>query len=351
MNNAIDHKCPNCNAVLKYNPHGENWTCEYCRGAFDYEELKKYEDKNISEEKEVTALKNEKGFDVYTCNNCGANIVVDPNVSTTSCVYCRNTAILKDKLVGEFNPNYVVPFKHTKEDAINAFKKLGKGRVLMPKQFNVKKNIQEITGIYIPFWLFDFGATGEINADCKRITTWRSGNYRYTKTDTYLATRGGNMNFINIPVDGSKRFPNDIMNSIEPFDYKDLKEFNYSYLSGFLSEKYDMTSDEVINEAINRAKNTFIDEMKKDIIGYNTVIPTTNSINLNNTKKNYVLLPVWMLNVKYKDKIYTLAMNGQTGKMVGNIPVDVKKAVFLWIVIFVFTFALAFLVSYFRVML
>lgn len=348
MNNAIDHKCPNCDAVLKFNPHGGNWKCEYCRSEFNLDDLNKYDAKQKTEEKEVKKITNEEGLDVYTCNNCGASIVVDPNVSTTSCVYCKNTAILKDKLHGEFNPDFVIPFKHTKEDAINAFKKLGKGKPLMPKAFNVKKNIKEITGIYIPFWLYDFDAAGEIDADCKRITTWRSGNYRYTKTDTYLATRGGNMNFEKVPVDGSKRFPNDIMNSIEPFDYNELKNFNYSYLSGFLSEKYDMTSDEVIEEAINRAKNSFIEEMKKDIKGYNTVIPTTNSINLNNTKKQYVLLPVWMLNVKYKDKIHTIAMNGQTGKMVGNIPVDVKKAIFMWLLIFALSFAAGYLYYYFR---
>ena len=348
MNNAIDHKCPNCDAALKFNPHGGNWKCEYCRSEFNLDDLNKHEEKLKTEEKEVKKVTNEEGLDVYTCNNCGASIVVDPNVSTTSCVYCKNTAILKDKLHGEFNPSYVIPFKHTKEDAIAAFKKLGKGKPLMPKAFNIKKNIKEISGIYIPFWLYDFDAAGEINADCKRITTWRSGNYRYTKTDTFLATRGGNMRFEKVPVDGSKRFPNDVMNSIEPFDYNDLKDFNYSYLSGFLSEKYDMTSDEVINEAINRAKNTFIDEMRKDIKGYNTVIPTTNSINLNNTKKLYVLLPVWMLNVKYKDKIHTIAMNGQTGKMIGNIPIDVKKAIIIWILIFLLTLGAFYLYYYFR---
>lgn len=349
MNSAIDHNCPNCDAILKFNPHGGNWKCDYCRSEFNLEQLTSYEAKQKLEEKEVKAQTNEEGLDVYTCNNCGASIVVDPNVSTTSCVYCKNTAILKDKLHGEFNPNFVIPFKHTKEDAIAAFKKLGKGKILMPKAFNIKKNIKEISGIYIPFWLFDFDASGEIDADCKRITTWRSGNYRYTKTDTYFATRGGNMNFNRIPVDGSKRFPNDIMNSIEPFDYNDLKDFNFSYLSGFLSEKYDMTSEEVISEAQNRAKNTFIDEMKSDIKGYNTVIPVSNNINLNNTKKLYVLLPVWMLNVKYKDKIHTIAMNGQTGKMVGNIPIDYKKAILIWILVFAITFAIMYLLYYFRV--
>jgi len=344
MNNTADHKCPNCDAVLKFNPHGGNWKCEYCRGEFDLEDINK-KVKEV-EEKVVKHSTNEDGMDVYTCNNCGASIVVDPNVSATSCVYCKNTTILKDKLHGEFNPNYVIPFKYTKDDALDAFKKLGKGKIFMPKEFNIKKNINEIYGIYIPFWLFDFYAEGQMNADCKRITTWRSGDYRYTKTDTYSATRGGNMSFSNIPVDGSKRFPNDIMNSIEPFDFNDFKEFNMSYLSGFLAEKYDLTGEEVINEATNRAKNSFVEEMKKDIRGYNTVIPITNNINFNNNKKQYVLLPVWMINVKYKDKIHTLAMNGQTGKIVGNIPIDTKKVILAWFLIFGISFVILLILNY-----
>lgn len=339
MNNTLDHKCPNCDAVLKFNPHGQNWKCEYCRGEFTLEQLDNKE--------EIPETNNEKmDIDMYLCNNCGAQIIADPNVATTSCVYCRNTAILKNKLQGEFNPNYLIPFRNTKEDAINAFKKLGKGKVLMPKEFNNKKNIEEMSGIYIPFWIYDYNAIGLIEADCKKISNWRSGNYYYTKTDTYLATRGGNMSFERIPVDGSKRFSNDIMNSIEPFDYNDLKEFNYSYLSGFLSEKYDVTKEEAINESLTRAKNSFIEQMKKDMVGYTTVTPVKDNINLQNTKCAYVLFPVWMLNIKYKNKIYTFAMNGQTGKMVGNIPIDVKKAIFIWILIFLIIFIIMFIINY-----
>lgn len=335
--NVLDHKCPNCSAVLKYNPHGSNFKCEYCNSEFTIEDITKYEEKNNKVIEEI-----EKTYDVdtYICNNCGAEIIVDSNTSATSCVYCKNTAILKNKLQGEFNPKYLIPFKKTKEDAIEAFKKIGKGKIFMPKEFSNKKNINEMSGIYIPFWLYDYEVSGEIKADCKRITTWMSGDYRYTKTDTYIATREGEMNLSKVPVDGSKRFPNDIMNSIEPFDYSDLKDFNYSYLSGFLSEKYDVTKEESEEDAISRSKNSFIESLKNDIKGYNSVIKTSDNIKLTNTDNSYVLLPVWMLNIKYKEKIYTFAMNGQTGKLIGNIPIDKKKAIIIGILIFVSIFAL-----------
>lgn len=344
MNDALNHKCPSCDAVLKFNPHGQNWKCEYCKSEFNLEEIEKSEKKkgNTLEEKST-----KKGnIDVYICSACGASIIADENTSATSCVYCKNTAILKDKLQDEFNPELLIPFRNTKEDAIAAFKKLGKGRILMPKAFNDINNINEMSGIYIPFWLYDYEASGVIEADCKRISTWRSGDYRYTKTDDYLVTRGGNMEFLNIPTDGSKRFNDDIMNSIEPFNYEDLKKFNYSYLSGFLSEKYDVSKEEAQTSADDRAKKSFIDQMKKDMVGYNTVVPVKNDIKLTNNASRYVLLPVWMLNIKYKEKIYTFAMNGQTGKMIGDIPIDKKKAVIMWLLIFFISFGILLLISY-----
>lgn len=345
MNNTLDHKCPKCNAVLKFNPEKQNWKCEYCRSQFNLEDLDSKKNIELNKETIVTDI------DIYTCQNCGAEIIADINTSATSCIYCKNTAILKNKLEGVFNPDYLIPFKKTKQDAINSFKKLGKGKWLMPKKFNIRKNIKDISGIYAPYWIYSFDSTGLLDVECSKITTWTSGGYKYIKTDRYRAIRGGNVSFENIPVDGSRKFPNDVMNSIEPFDYKDLKEFNYSYLSGFLSEKYDVNKEESMNEASIRAKNSFIQEMKKDIKGYDEVKEINNNINLYNSKSSYVLLPVWFLNIKYKDKIYTFAMNGQTGKIVGDIPVDIKKAIFIWIGLFTIVFIILLLLNYLVVIL
>lgn len=340
-NNTLDYKCPSCDAILKFNPHGQNWKCEYCRHEYNLDELDEYEEKKgrkkLKEEHKVNLEKDSNGMDIYTCNNCGAQIVADENTSATFCVYCKNTAILKNKLVDEFNPKYVIPFKFIKDDAIEKFKLIGKGKPLMPKIFNDPKNIEETKGIYIPFWLYDINTSGSIEADCKRITSWTSGNYRYTKTDVYLAKRSGNMNYSKIPVDGSKHFQDDVMNSIEPFDYNELKEFSHSYLSGFLAEKYDVSSDEAVEIAFKRAEMSTINKLKNDIKGYNVVTIKNNNIDKTKENDDYALLPVWLLNVKYKDKLYTFAMNGQTGKMIGDIPIDPKKAIIWWIAIFVST--------------
>ena len=340
MASTLDHKCPNCDAVLKFNPHGQNWKCEYCRSEFNLEQIEEHEKKAHK----VLSKKSSKEYDMdlYTCNNCGAAIIADPNVSATSCVYCKNTTILKNKLQDEFSPDYLIPFKFTKEDAIEAFKKIGKKKPFMPKEFNNKDNINEMSGIYIPFWLYNYDVNGDIDFSCKRVSHWVAGDYSYTKTDTYAVTRGGEAGFSNVPVDGSKRFDNSIMNSIEPFNYNGMVDFNYSYLSGFLAEKYDVTKEEASVDADKRVDSSFENVLKNDVKGYTTVVTTKKNINCKTKNINYVLLPVWMLNIKYKDKIYTFAMNGQTGKLIGDIPINKLKAFIYWLVISIVTFAVLF---------
>ena len=327
---TIDHKCPNCAATLNFNPSEQNWKCEFCKCVFSKDDLSKYTKEELTKD----SKKNILDMDVYTCTNCGAQIIADENTSATFCIYCKNTAILRNKLIGEFNPNKIIPFKKTKEEAINKFVEFRKGKPLAPKEFTNKKNIQEIKGVYIPFWLYDYDVHGKLNANGINETVWISSNYQYTKTDIYNIDREASMSFYKIPVDGSLRLDNHIMNSIEPYDYNDLEDFNYSYLSGFYAEKYDVDSNTAQYDALKRAYGSATDKLSgiSSFSNY-SINSTDHKAQLKNV--DYALLPVWLLNIKYKDKIYTFAMNGQTGKMIGNIPTDRKKIVLYSISIFI----------------
>lgn len=351
-NRALDNKCPACGAPILYKPNLKKWKCDYCKSEFTLEEMKKYnnasnEKNNIKEEvkTEKQKEKDNTNYYEYNCKDCGAKIIADENTAATFCVYCGNTAILKEKLSGKFAPDMIIPFKNEKEKAIEAFKSLNKGRPLMPNFFNDEKNIEKIKGVYIPFWLYDVKVSGELDATSTTSTTWTVGDTVYTKTDTYRLEREGEMSFNKIPVDGSTRFDNDIMNTIEPFNYSELEEYNHAYLSGFLAEKYDVDEETSFKDAEERSLNSARDTIKDDMgMGIKTIVNDT----LASTKilTKYVLLPVWMINVKYKDKFYTFAMNGQTGEFVGNIPVDKKKAFIYGILTFIITFILVVLISY-----
>ena len=142
------------------------------------------------------------------------------------------------------------------------------------------------------------------------------------------------MKFDRIPVDGSTHFEDDLMNTIEPFNYDEMVDYNHAYLSGFLAEKYDVDSSKGEEVAKKRAEETIKNTFLESIKGYaSTVIKNSN---INNTIDNieYVLLPVWMVNVKYKDKYYTFAMNAQTGEFIGDIPISKERAILFGIGIF-----------------
>lgn len=321
---AIDHKCPACSASLPYNPKSGKWKCEYCANEFTIEDLEKYE-----KPEESYTSKRKMDVDEYSCPNCGAKIIAEENTTATFCVYCGSTSIIKNRLTGVLEPDYIIPFETTKEDAIEAFKRCQKGKLFAPRDFGSKENIEKIRGVYIPFWLYDCELNGSIECKGTRVTSWTSGNYIYKKTDKYNVVRGGTASFEKVPVDGSTKFDDDTMDSLEPFLYSGLVEFSHSYLSGFLAEKYDVKDNEAYNRAKLRVKNTFIDGLKRDASKYDSLLVEHENIDIDSTKIKYVLIPVWMLNIKYKDKMHLLAMNGQTKKMVGNIPVSIPKAI-MW---------------------
>jgi len=325
-----DHKCLACRAKLKFDPKSQKWRCEYCDTEYSLEDLENEEGNKINTT--TSRATNVNGYMEYHCPDCGAEIVMDENTAATECVYCGNTAIITERFEGDFQPKRVIPFKKTKEEAIEAFSNYKKGKIFMPKEFLNKNNIEKITGVYIPFFLYDMIVDGKLDVEGIKEKRWSEGDYRYVKKDYYNVLREGNMTFEKIPTDASKKFSDDIMDSIEPFNYDDLISFNSSYMSGFLAEKYDLNSDDLLSRAEGRAKQTTRDLLYNDISGYNSkkIQDFIGNASIQGTPE-YVMLPVWMMNIKYEDKIYTMAMNGQTGKFIGNVPISKGKVAATWL--------------------
>ncbi len=345
---SLENRCPACKASISYNPKVGKWKCEYCGSEFTLEEMQKENDNASTEKKNRKEQKPEDTYDgyiSYKCESCGAEIIADDQTAATFCVYCGNTAILQSKLSGKFSPDVIIPFKKEKTDATNAFKGLSKGRPLMPKGFNDSHNIEKIRGVYIPFWLYDITVSGDVVMDAKTVEKWTVGDTHYTKTNTFKVTRGGNIHFSKIPVDGSTRFANDIMNTIEPFDYKEMIPYNHAYLSGFYAEKYDEDPNVIYPEASNRALNSARIILKDDA-RYATKVIVSDQLEAKETERKYAMLPVWMVNVKYKNKMHIFAMNGQTGEFIGNIPLDKGRTLLYTIIIFTISMAICILISY-----
>lgn len=326
-------KCPNCGGNVLFNSSNGGFQCESCDTQFTREQLEEYEqtlEATKGESKQAWHTDEEReqmtvGSVAYICEFCGAEIVGDSTTAATECVYCGSPIIMKNRLSGMDKPDSVIPFKLKKEDAKAALKNFYKGKRLLPNEFKNENRIEKISSVYVPFWLFDCDVDASIRYSATRNRTWSDKKYIYTKTSHYSVLRSGNVSFERIPADASSKMEDRFMDAIEPFDYSEMKDFTAGYLSGYLADKYDVTAADCEGRITERVNTSTREMFRNTVNGYDSVSLEDESINVESGKAKYVMFPVWMLSTKYKGKPYTFAMNGQTGKLVGELPVDKKK--------------------------
>lgn len=333
---VLEYKCPCCGAGLVFGDEAQKMTCQYCENEFDLDAVKAYNatlttgsSENFEWDEQTSQEWSEaeqEAIRKFTCPACGGEILTDANTAATFCPYCENPAILQGRLTGSLKPDGVIPFKTSKEDAQKAFLNLCKGKPLLPKNFASQQRIEKISGVYVPFWLYDCDSSFNGTYQATRIHHWSDSRYNYTRTEHFLLTRGAKADFSGIPMDASSKMDNTIMESIEPFDYTAMVDFETAYLSGFLADKYDVESSLGQERIRQRVDSTINSMLQPTFAGYATAVPSAKALNVTNSKAKYVLLPVWMLHSKYKDKTYVFAMNGQTGKMTGTFPICAKRS-------------------------
>ena len=334
-----EYKCPCCGGAIAFDSGTQKMKCPFCDTEFEMEALETYESELNSDQADdmhwETAAGGEwqegeaEGLRSFVCKSCGGEIVGDENTAATSCPFCGNPVVMTGQFSGTLKPDYIIPFKLDKKAAKEALQKHYGGKRLLPKIFKDQNRIDEIKGVYVPFWLFDADAEANINYKATRVRTWSDSNYNYTETSFFAVSRGGVVGFERVPVDGSSKMPNDLMESIEPFRFSDAVDFKTAYLAGYLADKYDVDAEQSINRANERIKRSTEEAFASTVQGYTSVVPETSSVRLHGGKAKYALYPVWLLNTTWNGEKYTFAMNGQTGKLVGDLPVD-KNAAQKW---------------------
>ena len=344
---VTNYQCPSCTGPLHFSGASGRLECEYCGASYDVAEIEA-----LYAEKEKKAAEAQQaaeeggagqgapatdggawdtsdfcedwgaegdGMRAYSCPSCGAELICEESTAATSCPYCGNPTVVPGQFSGALRPDFIVPFKLSKEDAVKALKSHYKGKFFLPKSFTGENHVQEIRGIYVPFWMFDGEAEGDARYEADRSRTYRSGDYEITETKHYDVYRAGTVAFEKVPVDASSKMPDGHMDSIEPYDYKELKPFSTAYLPGFLADKFDVTVEQSRQRADQRCEGTLASALRGTVKRYDLCV------HLRRGKVHYALMPVWMLNTKWHGKDFLFAMNGQTGKLVGDLPVSWGK--------------------------
>ena len=333
MSAVLEQKCPCCGGAVAFDTGSQKLKCPYCDTEFDVENFSQgdssaeaHDDINWNTQSSEWGEGETDGMSVYSCNSCGGEIIADSTTGATSCPYCGNPVVVKGKFSGALRPDLVIPFKLDKKAAKEALKKHISSKKFVPKAFKDNNHIDEIKGVYVPHWLFTCDAAANISYSAEKIRKWSDSEYDYTEIESYEVFRSGLIGFDNVPVDGSEKMPDDLMESIEPFDVSQAVDFNTAYLAGYLADKYDVSADKSIARANERIKNSTGSAFTETVKSYTAVTPRSVYVNIANGFYKYALYPVWVLKTRWNGKEYTFAMNGQTGKFVGDIPTD-KKAV------------------------
>lgn len=350
---VTNYQCPSCTGPLHFSGASGRLECEYCDASYDVAEIEALyaeKEKNAAAAKQ-TAKEGSAGqsvpsvdgsawdtsdfcedwgaegdgMRVYGCPSCGAQLICEESTAAASCPYCGNPTVVPGQFSGALRPDFIVPFKLSKEEAVKALKSHYKGKFFLPKSFISENHVQEIRGIYVPFWMFDGEAEGDAHYEAARSRTYRSGDYEITETKHYDVYRAGTVTFEKVPVDASSKMPDGHMDSIEPYDYKELKPFSTAYLPGFLADKFDVTVEQSRQRADQRCEGTLASALRGTVKRYDLCVLRESSVHLRRGKVHYALMPVWMLNTKWHGKDFLFAMNGQTGKLVGDLPVSWGK--------------------------
>lgn len=338
MAGVLEYKCPCCGGAIRFDSSIQKMKCPYCDTEFELDTLKEFEEEYIEEDQDPTwreesvrqsgeKLEDEEGkLASYICEACGGEIIAEKTMAASSCPYCGNPVIVMKQLSGALRPDVIIPFKLDKKTAEERFRAHLKGKALLPGTFKSENRIQEIKGVYVPFWLYDGDVEADISCRATRTRVWRQRDYEYIETSHYLVKRSGTLGFDKVPADGSSKMADDLMQSIEPFGYEEAVPFRNAYLAGYLADKYDLDAGQCAPAVNERMKQNTVHAFMNTMIGYDSCIPEHTSIRLKEGEITYALLPVWVLNTMYHGKLHTFAMNGQTGKFVGNLPADKGKA-------------------------
>lgn len=326
------YECPNCGGNLKFEIPSQKLFCAYCDTRLEPEAVTK----------ETDTLENDCfEVNVFLCPQCGGEMISGDNDATAFCSYCGAANILSSRISREKRPKYIIPFKKTKEDCKNAYKRRLRRAIFAPKELKDPKFIDSFRGIYMPYCLYHFTQKGPISFKGKKIR--QKGNYRYT--DHYALTADLDSENLGLSHDVSAAFYDNISQSLAPYNTQDLRAFTPSYLSGFYADIPDLDLSAYLWEATDLVNDNCVRMIQHHpaVKQFNPITFATQksaALHTNCEHMDSAMYPVWFLSWRNKDRVAYAAVNGQTGKVAMEVPADPRKyiiaSILLAIPIFLF---------------
>ena len=313
--------CKNCGYPLVFDPLTKNVVCDACGSAFRAEGIESYGKEYAEGPTPIDpvtgqpvaggAVREFMECHVYTCSSCGGEMIISGTEVSTTCIYCGSANVIFSRISKEKQPDFIMPFQFTREQATEIIRqKCGRG-LFVPKEFKELKP-ESVQGIYIPYWLVDvYHAESDIISG--KVGSGDSST-------TYYYARSGRMKINNMLVEASMELDDSTSRLLEPYDLRKLRVFDEEYMLGFYSDMSDLTYGELRRIADFRATDVFRRSMYKDISAHSCRVVDGQSATLIDKDLKYALLPAWFVTVQYEGKPHTILVNGETGKVVCGLP-------------------------------
>ncbi len=316
------YNCPNCSGNLSFDIESQMLMCDYCKTKLDPYEYQKTQD---AEERD------DFGVTVFTCPQCGGEVMTTNVTAAGFCMYCGASTILDSRMSKEKRPKHIIPFTQTKKDCQKAYSRLVKRALFAPGEFRDPQFLDRFRGIYMPYWIYDLKLRGTLRL--KGEHSYRRGDYKIT--DHYRLSGEVDASYEGLNYDASSSFDDTVASCIAPFKADTFKPFTPSMLCGFYADSPDVDSsvysdslqEMLYDDTIDRISGVpeFRDkgmqapgEKKLENIG----------LRMESEKPECAFLPVWFLTYRKGDRVAYAVMNGSTGKITADLPVDEKKYVF-----------------------
>lgn len=352
MEEFVSVTCPHCGGKLRFDDKKQLVICESCGTSFAPYRLLQY-DNELSDEDVTFGVGETTERDhlvLNTCSSCGAEVMLLDTVAASTCPYCGNNILVKRSLTGDFRPKYVIPFKHNIEDATIELNQLLSHRHYLSKKFKETIKNAKLVGTYVPYFIYG----GDVACKMSFIMSYTNQSEvgmalvadiaifsifaaiglgaeeglvspgEIQKEDS-LVTLGARMSFAHLGIDALDELDDNIALRLEPFDNKEVRPFNSSYLSGYVAKRYDSNLEEVENRARKVFEKAMEKELNKVYFEISNKTLKVKDVKLARINANYALYPVYIANYKWEDKEYQLAINGQTGKIAIDLPVSKPK--------------------------
>ena len=335
-------KCPNCTAQLAFEVTDQKVKCDYCGSSFEPSELRA--SLNVASEKEnveannaqVEEVKEEIEATSYNCDNCGATLLVFDDTAVTFCNYCGSSNVIKSKLIKQTKPDYIIPFEITKEKCVELYKNKIKRNIFAPRHMLDDVVVNNFRGIYMPYEIYNYEANPRLSCSGRKYYK-RVGNYDYYHIYSITGELNGHVN--GLSYDLVSRFHDKYSEAIGPYDYSKRKEFNPAYISGFYADSVDISGNLYGKEAEDSAENIANNILRKDrrFAQYGCSSPKAD---MWLSDRKVAMYPVYFLGMRDKENknIYYAVVNGQTGKVAIDIPIDYSRYIVASLILAVLLF-------------